>query len=551
MTTNLPGDDPRTQRILQEYEALRAKGYDCALHKHAADGTCDIKVQMQRPTMEGDQPYSILLTLDPLFPARRPGLEVEAFTGNLDPNGELRGLLVDVESKTRLIWANDNTLVQIVEDVQDFMQTGALQPRRADPPPPEPDDRPIDPEPEPREEKEPTHSNDDAPRTFVRDTPLRKPGGEAAPWATFTIRELTPEQRRWLRIAGISIGGLLAITLLAAIFSLVAPYLPSRTGPTATPTREQELWNDANTLAKAETPENMSKLVAALQQIEAINPVSANPAGGMTVTLQLSRAWLAWGDMIYKQEPSDAALQYGEAHKLMPNDGDVIDRSAWVERARDWRDANISTWPDLIAELSQAAGKDSKLTDPAGRSIAQWLYDAHLAYGQALYNRGSAATTVDTRQSDIKTALEQADAALKLAGAKDKGEAARRLKEQAETLRDVSGSYKVFVDETKPTKEQWGQLVDKQKSEAFVGTAADALPNLVIYGPEQTTLVLTGPDNKPVSIAIDRDGRMLVALPQGESRLRLDDGLFPHEKVLVISENMPYHVVQITPTSAR
>lgn len=99
MTTNSVDGDPRMQRILQELEALRAKGYDCALRRDAADGTCEIKVQMQRPTMEGDQPYSILLTLDPLFPAKRPELEVEAFTGNLDPNGELRGLLVDVSPR--------------------------------------------------------------------------------------------------------------------------------------------------------------------------------------------------------------------------------------------------------------------------------------------------------------------------------------------------------------------------------------------------------------------------------------------------------------------
>jgi hypothetical protein len=296
--------------------------------------------------------------------------------------------------------------------------------------------------------------------------------------------------------------------------------------------RVRPLWSDATNLQRAGTVEGWSQVVEALERIRAISPDAISPNHGISITLELYRAQIAWGDLLYAQERADAAGHYAAARALLPADLLAAERLNWIERRRRLREAQVADWPALLEELQRLVDQSPTLADPAGRSVGQWLYTARVGYAQALLAQEPSGPTAEA-------ALQQAQAALDLAGGSDDSGAAARLAEQQAINR-----LRVYNLVAEPLD---AEALSKVLRERNLPERQNGRPvNLLVLTPTANmALTLSGPQETQQLVS-SRAGVAFAALDADAYRLSLGSGAQASEVALDYSRAAAY-LVRVTP----
>jgi tetratricopeptide (TPR) repeat protein len=587
-------NNARVERINHEVEAIRTLGYPCEPQQGQDGRSVYIVVHLHRDTQEGQQPISLYLNLDDGFPETRPEMVVTvALPDGQKRMGEANEAPIEIESKARLSWRSDSMLYQIVREVADSVQSVQIRIVGGSftPPAVEPAGTTHAPPPLPASPGSPSLAAPARRRSakgviaavLITGAVLLFGGAGAIYMAFFydpcgdarqlaernlgaidlvalgqavhTLEDMRARGQQGERgscAALVNDPGLLRDAYLRYGQQLLAGdsldqaeqtyqaarQLDSRSQPAqagldaVAVARVQPLWSTMKSLWPANTLESWPRVVDALEKIRAISPQAISPDDGLSVTLNLYRAQVAWGDLLYAQEQPDAAKHYAAARALLPADPLAADRLDWTERRRRLREAHVADWPALLEELQQLAAQTPSLSDPAGRSINQWLYTAHVGYAQALLGQEQSGATAGA-------VLQQAQAALELASASDdNGAAARLLVQQAsDRLRaynltaeplDASALSKVLRERNLPEKLR-GQVV-----------------NLIVLTPvANMPLTLIGSKGSQQLVS-NRAGMAFAALDNDRYRLSLIDGEGGIEVVLDYA-TAPAYLVRVTP----
>jgi hypothetical protein len=581
-------NDIWTERISREIDAIHQLGYRCELRRDHDGRGAYVIVHLHRDTEEGQQPVTLYLRLDAGFPETRPEMLVAvALPAGQSGGAESREAPVESESKARMSWRSDSMLYQIVREVQDNVQGDQLRLVGA---PSAPGAAPAAP-PLPA-----------APAMLAVARPPRRQsargviaavllggalllfGGAAALYLAFfydpcggdqqlaqrdlatsdtaALKQATQTLEQLRRRGQTGEGGSCAALagdprllrdaylrygqqLLAggSLDGAEQAYQRARQlDPTSrsaqqgldavVAARVRPLWSDATNLQRAGTVEGWSQVVEALERIRAISPDAISPNHGISITLELYRAQIAWGDLLYAQERADAAGHYAAARALLPADLLAAERLNWIERRRRLREAQVADWPALLEELQRLVDQSPTLADPAGRSVGQWLYAARVGYAQALLAQEPSGPTAEA-------ALQQAQAALDLAGGSDDSGAAARLAEQQAIDR-----LRVYNLVAEPLD---AEALSKVLRERNLPERQNGRPvNLLVLTPTANmALTLSGPQETQQLVS-SRAGVAFAALDADAYRLSLGSGAQASEVALDYSRAAAY-LVRVTP----
>ena len=577
----------RAERIGSEVKTIREKGYFCDLQQDQGGSNHYLTVDLTRDTMEGPQPVRAYLTLDENFPASTPGLVVTVVVSGSTSSGELSELSIEIESKTRLSWSGHQTLYEIIQDVQDSVQSQNLRLTNSavptsvvvvDPTPlPPPTGRSTVPaqrrsatgmiaaivggavvllligglglyygllyDPCGADEQLVAQAyavgDLDSLRQAIRTLEILRTRGQAGERGSCHTLATDPTA---LRQAYERYGdALLAATKLdeaAAAYRQALALDPASVAAQAGLTnvmavRATPLWAEVAQLWSAKSAQSWPQVVSDLEQIRALDPAALSPTDQISVTLRLAQAQIGWGDLLFTTDPTAAGEHYGAARTLDASVSGVGDRLAWAERGGKFRSATIDVWPTMIAELERAATTHPAPRDPAGRTIDQWRYDAHVGYGRALLERGGAVGA---------EALVQADLALNLAqAAEDRGERARLLKRESEALLAAASGYQISANTL--DARAWSEIL----SDRHIAAKLDTRPvNLVVVAPAANLVIsITGSAGNQ-QVVTDRTGVAIAALPGGSYLISLADRPAAGTVTLDLSTASTY-LVRITP----
>ncbi|NCC30820.1 MAG: tetratricopeptide repeat protein [Chloroflexia bacterium] len=587
----MAADQSHAERIGQEVKAIRDMGYACDLQQDVSAQRYYLTVELARDTHEGPQPVHLYFQLDANFPATAPNLVVTVTTPGTTSHGELQELPIDVESKTRLSWSSRQMLYEIVLEVQDSVQSSNLRLARiAEPVAPRPPlDAPLPKELPPREERPlPTPTRRSATGKILAvvggGVTLLIAGGlvlyytllydPCASEQQFVAQAYTVGDRESLaqvthtleamRSRGQSgVGGscgslvdnpILLITAYEryasalleanqldqaeAMFRQALALDPASSDAQAGLTavieaRTKTLWTEAEQLWPVNTTASWAQVVTLLEQIHVLHPEAQSPEAAIGVKTRLAQAQMAWGDLLFATDVTEAHEHYVLAATLEQDLEGLADRLKWIARATQFRDASVATWPALISELEQAVQLTPNTSDPAVRTVEQWLYDSYVGYGLALLERGGAVGT---------DALAQANTALSLAQvAEDRGESARQLKREAEALLASTSAYQIIT--TRLDASEWTRLLTDRR----LATQINGDPvNLLIIAPTSNLVLNLVGSSGNRQIVTDRTGVASAALPSGRYLLSLAELPMVGEANLDLSTSATY-LVRIIP----
>jgi tetratricopeptide (TPR) repeat protein len=580
-STSAMHEQNRIERIGHEVKTIRDMGLPCDLQQDASGSMHYLTVELRRETMEGAQPVRAYFKLDSTFPASTPELVVTVITAGSTASGELVELPIEIESKTRLNWSSASMLYEIVRDVQDSVQNPQLR-LASSPATSEPMALPLPeerrPAPAPRRSAAATigvvvgfsllvllvagiggyfallHDPCGGDQQLAQQA-FTKGNRESLMQAVILFESMRtrglagergscgalasdngPLRETYERLGAVLISaGALdeAERVYGQALALDGEAPAAKAGLRAiAEARVAPLWAAVEQRWPANTEASWPEVVENLQQISAIQPEARNPTNGLSVTLQLAKAQIAWGDLLFANDLAAAAQHYANALTLLPTNSIAKERSIWIERARSLETVALAEWPARIVELEQAASAQPDQRDPAGRSINQWRYDVHLAYGRALLNAGGAVA------DEVRN---QADAALALAAeAEDKGDAARQLKREAEALLEAASGYQISASPL--AGDAWNNLLRDRQIEA----AIEGRPiNLVVVTPLANLAITLTSAGASQQLVTDRAGVAFAALNSGTYILTLADNKAAGEVTLNLSTAATY-LVRVT-----
>jgi tetratricopeptide (TPR) repeat protein len=275
--------------------------------------------------------------------------------------------------------------------------------------------------------------------------------------------------------------------------------------------RAAPFWEEVAELWEADTQESWLQIVSNLEQIVAIDSQAVDASDGISVTLKLYQAHIAWGDHLFADDISEANEHYDMAHSLLPDHPVVEARLAWVDRAQILQQEDVSLLAALVEEINHLAMEQPDLEDPFGRSIQQWLYKARVAYGSALLNQSE-----DSDDASIDAASFQAMTAMTLAlESDDNGESARLLQQRAERMLAERQDQTYILEE--PVALEAGDWTRILREYDLPAQTSGQLINLIVLTPvAHSSLQLSSADGI----------RPLVSNAQGVAIAALDEGSY-------------------------
>ncbi|EFO81186.1 hypothetical protein OSCT_0920 [Oscillochloris trichoides DG-6] len=584
----LTPDMDRAERIGYEVKAIRDLGYTCDVQQDR-EGLHYITVNLRRDTMEGPQPVQLYLKLLPTFPHGAPEMIVTVISPASTSSGELHELQIETESKARLSWLWSSRLYEIVQDVQDSVQGPNLRLASAPPPLPVPQVIPGAIPVPPAATSIPAMAPSRSPNrpivlitglivivlmlagTGIYFAFLRDPCGEQRNTAQRALQSGDPTtmlqavtlyetmRSRGQAGEGGSCGGLVtdptplreayeqtaaaqftagelesAQNLYQQALAIDPQSVSANEGLTKTITaRTRPLWSAVESNWSINSEQSWGEVVSSLDAIHSLNPEALNPTNSISVTLQLHDAYIAWGDLTLDSDPQASAEHYAAALALQIDPVLVTERQGWADWAIRLQAADAADVAALISELDQTAGENPDLRDPLGRSIDQWRYLAHVAYGEALVSQGGAVG---------EEAMAHANAALELVqSAPDSGRAARLLKGKAEELRATASGYKLSANQLDANA--WKTLLKERR----ISASSSGKPvNLLIIAPSANMLITIVGTGNQTQLVTDRTGVAYAALPSGRYVVAISDNPDAGEVSVDLATGATY-LVRVTP----
>lgn len=582
----------RSDRIGREVAALRAAGFPCELLRDEDGVTYHLRVALERSTDEGPQPFTAILTLDRDFPRSRPHAVVLARTRYLDEEEQPYEVAVHTPSPSLVAWNAGRSLTEVVREIHDAIHHEDLHMAVVEAP-----GLPARPAPQADTDRSTTAAHRPRLLRFLSCSLAAAAGALLAvlvlvgTWWLYdpcaADQRYVDEQRAAgdpasLRLAAermdemyargnprgrgscaalrrnpaplraiymehgnqLAQGGDLAAARDA--FAKVAYYGGVPEAARGIRAITDQLWNDAEQQARAGTPEGWDQAIRTLEQVQAIHAEAIRPTGEpMTPTLRIYEIRLAWGDQYYEQEVyAEALRQYDAAAALLPGPPfgqAVAERRQWAERSILLRTAtNNQQWQELIVPLEQLAHQlgDVSATDPFGKSLGQWLYDAYVGYASSLLDRGD-----DHAEDALAPIAKALDPETDL-GPRDAGAAARAVKERATEILRQRSPYQIAA----PVWQSPAGFSALLEQHGLRPTANPDPINLLVLVPDRTLRPLLYDSSQtvvPMPSSVGDDAYAL-ALPPGTYRLAVSERERDYNYVVLTIEQDAAYLVTVT-----
>jgi tetratricopeptide (TPR) repeat protein len=455
MSERSPGvaPDARTDRIGHEVVELREAGYPCTLLREADGETYQLRVPLKRVTaLQGQQPFTVIITLDSSFPRVRPVVVVMALTDVNDDDGEPYQVAVRVRSRALTHWRAGTQLTAIVREIDAAIQEDDLE---------------------------------------IDDDPGVAPSAVHAPRsASMQTASAMPAQGRFSRLGRI----LLVLGLLVLVGALGYAVFLTFSDPCRADlnyVREQILLGDLVSLERA-----VNRLETIYQRGEvgvggSCASLRADPALLRTTYLEYGTRLEAVGKL---EDASQAYLRgadYGseEAASSLR----TLTNGLWTTAEDQAALQTVEGWGQAVATLERLrtidTGIGSETFRPGVLPISATLRIAQLRveWGNALYATAGSEQPLPAARAEFELAKTQFDAATMLVPTPPIGPDAQRRSlwtQRAIILRDTGSrdALQGLVFELEQSREQadpFGQSLDQWRYDAYVAAANQLLTNAV------------------------------------------------------------------------